>query len=203
MSDLWIAPQPLVLASKSRSRQALLTAAGVAFVAAPADLDERVVEREMRGADAARVAAHLARAKALAIAARYPGRLVLGADQTLGVDGEILSKPETLPAAAAQLARLSGRAHDLHSAICLARDGEVAFETAPQARMTMRRLTPEFIACYCSAAGATILESVGAYQLEGFGIHLFERLEGDHSTILGLPLIPLLAFLRAQGYVAS
>ena len=134
---------------------------------------------------------------------RSPGRLVLGADQTLGLDDEILSKPATLSAAAAQLARLSGRTHVLHSAICLTRDNDVVFEAAPQARLTMRALTREFIARYCAAAGAAVLDSVGAYQLEGLGIHLFARVEGDHSTILGLPLVELLDFLRSQGYVAA
>ena len=203
MTGLWIAPEPLVLASRSRSRQALLTAAGLPFIAAPADIDERAAEQAMPGVGAAGVAAHLARAKALATAARHPGRLVLGADQTLGLDDEILSKPATLSAAAAQLARLSGRTHVLHSAICLTRDNDVLFEAAPQARLTMRALTRDFSAHYCAAAGAAVLDSVGAYQLEGLGIHLFARVEGDHSTILGLPLVELLDFLRSQGYVAA
>lgn len=203
MTGLWIAPEPLVLASRSRSRQALLTAAGLPFIAAPADIDERAAEQTMPGTGAADVARHLARAKALATAARHPGRLVLGADQTLGLDDEILSKPATISAAATQLARLSGRTHVLHSAICLIRDDDVLFEAAPQARLTMRELTPEFIARYCVAAGAAILDSVGAYQLEGLGIHLFARVEGDHSTILGLPLVALLDFLRSRGYVAA
>lgn len=203
MPGLWLAPEPLVLASKSRSRQSLLTGAGVPFVAAPADIDERALERDMADADAAMLALRLARAKSLDVAARFPGRLVLGADQTLEIDGAILSKPASLADAAAQLARLSGRTHRLHAAICLTRDGAVLFEVAPHASLAMRALTPGFIELYCAAAGDAILDSVGAYQVEGAGIHLFSEIRGDHSTILGLPLVPLLDFLRLQGCVAT
>lgn len=203
MPNLWIADKPLILASKSRSRQALLASAGIPFMAQPAEIDERALEQDLSGSDGAGIARHLAHAKALAVSHRHAGRLVLGADQTLSLGARVFAKPETEDAAAAQLALLSGQSHSLHSAICIARDGEILFEAAPQARLTMRVLTADFIARYIAAAGPVILDSVGAYQLEGLGVHLFERVEGDHSTILGLPLIELLAFLRAYGSLAA
>jgi septum formation protein len=203
MRSFWIAEKPLVLASKSQSRQTLLRAAGIPFEAAPAEIDERAVEASIQPPEGASIARHLAQAKALSVAKHYPGRLVLGADQTLALGADIFSKPATLPAAETQLGRLSGRTHILHSAICLAQDEQVLFEAAPQARMTMRELSPDFIALYAATAGPAILSSVGAYQLEGLGVHLFEKIEGDHSTILGLPLIDLLAFLRRHGSLAS
>lgn len=203
MRSLWIADKPLVLASKSESRQALLRAAGIPFEAAPAEIDERAVAGLVEPPDGAAIASCLAQTKALAIARRYPGRLVLGADQTLALGGEIFSKPPTLLAAKEQLGRLSGRTHSLHSAICLAQDDRILFEAAPQAKLTMRPFGQDFITLYVEVAGFDILASVGAYQLEGLGVHLFDKIEGDHSTILGLPLIELLAFLRRHGSLAS
>jgi septum formation protein len=194
---------PLVLASKSAVRRTLLEAAGIAVTVDPAELDERTIEMEIadKGAGPDAVAARLARDKALAVAARHRGALVLGADQTLALGARRFSKPATAAAARAQIASLSGKTHVLHSAATLAYDGAVVFETAATAHLTMRSLSEAAIDAYLAAAGDRVCQSVGAYQLEGLGIHLFERIDGDHFTILGLPLLPLLAFFREQGRV--
>jgi septum formation protein len=205
MSALWRGAAPLLLASKSAARRALLTAAGIPFEARDAMIDERALETPLRqaGASGAAIARELARKKALAVAAREPGRLVLGADQTLALGDKLFTKPGDRAGAAAQLAALSDRTHELHSAICVARDDAVLFEAAPVARMTMRALTGAFIEAYLDAAGAAVLGSVGVYHAEGLGVHLFERIEGEHSVILGLPLAPLLEFLRAEGSLTA
>lgn len=203
MTSLWCAAAPLILASRSRTRQDLLAAAGIPFESRDAAIDERCLEAPLisAGARAAEIAGKLARAKALAVASAVPGRLVLGADQTLSLEGAVLSKPPNRSAAKAQLERLSGRAHELCSALCLALGREVLFETVAVARLTVRALSSSFIEAYIDLVGDSALTSVGAYQIEGLGIHLFEAIEGDHSTILGLPLIPLLTYLRAEGYL--
>jgi septum formation protein len=205
MSALWRGAAPLLLASKSAARRALLAAAGIPFDACDAMIDERALEAPMRevGAGGAAIARELAWKKALAVSAREPERLVLGADQTLALGDRLFTKPAGRAEAAAQLAALSGKTHELHSAICVARGGRVQFEAAPVARLTVRGLSAAFIAAYLDAAGAAILGSVGAYQLEGLGVHLFERIEGEHSVILGLPLPPLLEFLREEGSLLS
>ena len=200
---LWSADQPLVLASRSDVRGKMLAAAGLWFLIRPAELDERAVEAEAGHPDPVAAARLLARAKAMAVAIKQPGQLVLGADQTLARGPERFSKPSGRAAAAEQLRRLSGQSHELHSAIALVRDGEVLFEHVDSARLTMRDLSEDFIATYLEAAGDAASASVGAYQLEGIGVHLFERVEGDYFTILGLPLLPLLAFLRQNGWVAG
>ncbi len=202
-ADLWRGDAPILLASKSAARRALLAAAGVPFEAVAAELDERALAAPLRKESPGEVAAHLARAKALAGAAAYPDRLVVGADQVLALDGEIFAKPRDLAEAKAQLMRLSGRAHMLHSAIAAARAERVLFETVESARLTCREFDAEFIERYLAAAGEQALASVGAYQVEALGIQLFERIEGDHTTILGLPLLPLLAFLRREGSLAE
>jgi septum formation protein len=201
MSSLWRGAAPLLLASKSAARRAVLKAAGIPFESRDAMIDERVVEAPLRqaGAGAAAVARELARKKALAVSTREPGRLVLGADQTLALGDRLFSKPGDRAAARAQLAALQGETHELHSAICVARDDRVLFEAGPVARLTLRPLSADFIEAYLDAAGEVVLGSVGAYQIEGLGIHLVERIEGEHSVILGLPLPPLLAYLRAEG----
>ncbi|MFT0859996.1 Maf family protein [Ancylobacter sp. G4_0304] len=201
--SLWRAEKPLVLASKSATRRALLASAGIPLEIVDAPVDERQLEADAvaQGVSPAGVASQLAAAKALAGSAARPGRLVLGADQTLALGTEAFHKPADRAAAAAQIARLAGKTHELHAAVALARDGEVLFEMVDTARLAMRPLDAEAIAAYLNAAGDTVLSSVGAYQLEGLGIHLFERVEGAHSTILGLPLLPLLAFLRRHGDV--
>ncbi|MEW6437373.1 MAG: Maf family nucleotide pyrophosphatase [Pseudomonadota bacterium] len=205
MSELWRGKAPLVLASKSAARRALLAAAGLPFEVSAADIDERAVEMPLRAEGAApeAIAAHLARAKALAVSGEKPKRLVIGADQVLALKGEIFSKPQTLAAAKAQLQNFSGKTHALHSALCVARDANVLFETVATARLTCRDLSADFIDRYLAAAGDAVLASVGAYQLEGLGIHLFEAIDGDQATILGLPLLALLAFLRQEGSLAG
>lgn len=195
--------EPLVLASKSPARQALLAAAKIPFEAEAADIDERAVEAQSGLATPDDVAAHLARAKALHVSAMRKGRFVLGADQTLALGAQRFSKPAALGQAADQLRALSGRTHTLYSAIAVARDGGVLFEHVAAAHMTVRPLGETFIAAYLAEVGPKVMTSVGAYQVEGAGIQLFEKIDGDHSTILGLPLLPLLDFLRKQNALAS
>lgn len=198
---LWLAPQPLVLASRSDIRGKILAAAGLRFEIRPSRVDERAVEAKSSLSDAAAVARHLARAKADAVAASLPGRMVLGADQTLARGTKRLSKPVNRADAAEQLRTLRGRTHELHSALALVRDGTVLFACVDTARLTMRSFSDRFLNDYLDMAGDTAMNSVGGYQLEGIGIHLFEQVEGDYFTILGLPLLPLLAFLRENGFV--
>jgi septum formation protein len=199
---IWRGDAPLILASQSRARQTLLGEAGIEFVAIPADIDERAVQQSAALVAPGEVAAHLAREKALAIALSEPGRYVVGADQTLAVGKTLFSKPAGRIAAAEQLRALAGRVHELHSAVAVVRDGKVLFEDVSVARLSMRQLSDAQIAAYLDEAGERVTTSVGAYQLEGLGVHLFERIDGDHFTILGLPLLPLLAFLRHQGLLA-
>jgi septum formation protein len=199
--SLWLSPKPLVLASKSDVRGKILAAAGLRFEIRPAQLDERAVEAKAGVPDAAAAARHLARAKALAVAAARPGHLVLGADQTLARGSTRFSKPADRAAAAEQLRALRGRTHELHSALALVRDAVVLFDCVDTARLTMRDFSDRFLDDYLDMAGDAALHSVGGYQLEGIGIHLFERVEGDYFTILGLPLLPLLGFLRQNGFV--
>lgn len=195
---------PLVLASKSASRRRLLEAAGIPLEIDPAEIDERAVEQSQAAkAGAKEVAVLLAREKALATAVRHPKGVVLGADQTLALGERRFSKPPSRKAAAVQLAELSGKTHELHSAVAVAREGKIAFEAVTTARLTMRPLSSAFIEAYLDAAGERVSTSVGAYQLEGLGIHLFEKIEGDHFTILGMPLFPLLAYFRAAGMTVS
>ena len=196
---IWRGPKPLILASQSTARQTLLANAGIAFEAIPAELDERAIELASALSVPGEIAALLARDKALFVSAKHPGRLVVGADQTLMLGERLFSKPAGRAQAAAQLRALAGQSHELHSAAAVARDGEILFEDVSIARMTMRSLDDAAISAYLDAAGEAVTSSVGAYQLEGLGVHLFERIEGDHFTILGLPLLPLLKFLRSQG----
>ncbi len=200
----WRLPEPLLLASGSATRRGLLESAGLPVEVARPMVDERAVEAAARsqGADLAEVAARLAEAKALEVSRRAPGRLVLGADQTLDLGGQGLHKPRDRAEAHAQIERLSGRTHVLHSAVALARDGAVVAAFADEARLAMRQLGPAAIEAYLDLAGPAVTTSVGAYQLEGAGIHLFERVEGAHATILGLPLLPTLAALRGLGALA-
>ncbi|MSO66320.1 MAG: septum formation inhibitor Maf [Pseudolabrys sp.] len=198
---LWLARQPLVLASKSDVRGKILGAAGLRFETRPAQIDERAVEAKAGASDAAAAASLLARAKADAVAASQPGRVVLGADQTLALGAERFSKPANRAAAIEQLRTLRGKTHALHSALALVRDGVELFSYADTARLTMRDVSDRFVDDYLDMAGDAALSSVGGYQLEGVGIHLFERVEGDYFTILGLPLLPLLAFLRQNKFV--
>jgi nucleoside triphosphate pyrophosphatase len=198
---LWLAPQPLVLASRSDIRGKILAAAGLRFEIRPSRIDERAVEAKSGVSDAAAVARHLARAKADAVAASLPGRMVLGADQTLARGTKRFGKPATRADAVEQFLSLRGRTHELHSALALVRDGTVLFACVDTARLTMRNFSDRFLNDYLDMAGDSAMNSVGGYQLEGIGIHLFERVDGDYFTILGLPLLPLLAFLREKGFV--
>ncbi len=198
---LWLDRYPLVLASKSDIRGKILAAAGLRFAIRPAQIDERAVEARAGVGDSLAVASLLARTKADAVAASMPGHIVLGADQTLALGDERFSKPANRADAARQLRALRGKTHVLSSALALVRDGEVLFTCAESARLTMRDFADRFLDLYLDLAGASASASVGAYQLEGIGIHLFERVEGDYFTILGLPLLPLLAYLRAEGFV--
>ena len=200
---LWLAGEPLVLASKSASRHAILRDAGIPVAVEPADIDERAIEQRSAEQDAGELAAVLAREKARTVAARRPGRLVLGADQTLALGERRFSKPADRPEAHRQLAALRGHTHELHSAVALVRGSSVLFEHREVARLTMRSFSDQFLEAYLDAAGAAVTASVGAYQLEKVGIQLFERIEGDHFTILGLPVLPLLEFLRSAGWLAE
>ena len=201
--ELWRAADPLVLASGSKIRRTLLEAAGVALEVAPSDIDERAAEAAAPSSSPAAVAALLARAKASAVARLHPGRLVLGADQILDLDGRRFTKPADRAAARAQLRALAGRAHELHSAIAFVQDGKVLFEHISTARLTMRTFSDTFLDRYLDVAGAAATESVGAYQLEGPGVQLFESVDGDYFTVLGLPLLAALDFLRRHGCLAS
>lgn len=196
---LWLASDPLVLASRSAVRRTLLEAAGVPVEVRPADIDERSLETVMPSETPAAVAALLARQKALAVAALHPARLVLGADQVLTLDAKLFSKPADRAAARAQLRALSGGTHELHAAVAFVRDATVVFEHVGTARLTMRSFSDRFLDAYLEAVGSAATASVGAYQIEGLGIQLFERVEGDYFTVLGLPLLTALDFLRRYG----
>jgi septum formation protein len=199
---IWRGKDPLILASQSRARQMLLANAGIAFEAVPADIDERSVQQNSGLAAPGEIACLLAREKACFVSSKNPGRYVVGADQTLALGNRLFSKPAGRAQAADQLRLLAGHTHELHSAVAVARDDKIVFSDVVVARMTMRRLGENEIDAYLDQAGQAVTTSVGAYQLEGLGVHLFERIEGDHFTILGLPLLPLLAFLRGEGLLS-
>lgn len=191
----------LILASASPARAALLTGAGLIFKRVPADVDERVVEEDLGDLGAADVAQALADVKAVEVSMRRPGDLIIGADQTLALGETRFHKPRDREEAGRQLTRLSGRSHELHSALSLARDGEVLHRAVDSARLTMRPLSARFISHYLAVVGEAAVGSVGAYQLEGYGVQLFSAVHGNHFTILGLPLLPLLEFLREEGVI--
>ena len=195
----------LVLASGSASRKALLTAAGVVFIADPADLDEDrlMADLKARGADAPAVASELAQQKALAVSRRHPGETVLGGDSVIAFGDEYLSKCATLDAARTLLARLSGKTHRIVSAVALVRDRQIVWTHVGEGRLTMRRLSPDFLDAYLEAECPAILASVGCYHLEGRGAQLFDKVDGDYFSILGLPLLPVLAALREQGVLKT
>jgi septum formation protein len=196
---VWRGAEPPILASQSAVRRALLVSAGLAVETIPADLDERALQRESGLTHPADIAALLAGEKARAVSLRHPGRIVIGADQTLALGETLFSKPADRAAAAVQIGRLAGKTHELHSAVSVMADGAPQFAHVSVARMTMRALTAQQIEAYLDEAGTAVTASVGAYQLEKTGVHLFERIEGDHFTILGLPLLPLFGFLRSRG----
>jgi septum formation protein len=194
---VWKTGAMLILASRSKARQILLSNAGLDFETAAATIDERAVEAGL-GVDAKPelVARRLAEAKALDVAARYPQAWVIGADQTLALDGELFHKPETLAAARDQLDRLCGRTHRLHSAVVLARAGQVSWAHVETAELTMRAFASAERDGILRREGGEALTSVGGYRLEGPAVRLFETIRGDYFTILGLPLLPLLGALR-------
>ena len=194
---------PLVLASSSAIRRVLLETSGLPVEVNPATIDERSIEAALLGRPAADVAATLAAAKAETVSRSLPHRIVLGADQTLAVAGRQLHKAASRREAAEHLELLSGRTHQLHSGLALAMNGHTIWSHVETATLAVRPLSAAFIHAYLDAAGDTILKSVGAYQIEGLGMHLFASIEGDHSTILGLPLLPLLRQLRNMGLVAE
>ncbi|MBR1131229.1 Maf family nucleotide pyrophosphatase [Bradyrhizobium iriomotense] len=199
---LWRGTSPLILASQSSARKVLLANAGLAFEAVTADIDERGIQTGSNLSDPREIALLLAREKAKAVSADRPGSYVIGADQTLALGSRLFNKPAGRPQALAQLRDLAGNSHELNSAVAVVRDGKIVFEDVSVARMTMRPMSEAELSAYLDAAGDAVTRSVGAYQLEGLGIHLFERIEGDHFTILGLPLLPLLAFLRSEQLIA-
>lgn len=188
----------LVLASTSPYRRALLANAGVDFSVDRPRIDERAVEEATQGSGVtpAEVALILACAKAEEVSARHPGTFVIGSDQTLSFEDELLHKPKDMEAARRRLLAFSGRTHFLNSAVAIARNGETVWSHVDEAAMTMRPLEPGFIGRHLARVGEKALTSVGAYQVEGEGIQLFERIVGDHFTIVGLPLLPLLEALR-------
>ena len=204
MPALWTHSEKLLLASLSATRLTLLLSAGLPVETQNSSIDERAVEAAAahEGLDPKALAGRLADEKALAVSRRHPERVVLGADQVLACDAEVFHKPADRPAARAQLLRLSGRRHALHAAGAVAIGGQVVERFSGSAHLAMRPLTEEAVDLYLDLAGPDVLKSVGVYQLEGFGVHLFETVEGDHSTILGLPLLPLLAALRRLGCLA-
>ena len=201
-TTVWQGTEPLILASQSRARQMLLANAGIDFESVPADIDERAAQQSAGLSAPGDVAALLAREKAVAVSRQRPDRYVVGADQTLALGDRLFNKPLGRTQAAEQLHTLAGRTHELNSAVAVARGGKIVFEQVATARMAMRPLNEAEIEAYLDRAGKAVTSSVGAYQLEGFGVHLFERIEGDHFTVFGLPLLPLLAFLRSEKLLA-
>jgi septum formation protein len=202
---LWLGEKPLLLASGSATRFALLTAAGLPVEVMRPEVDERAIAdpQEANGVAADQIAKSLAHAKALSVSRRALGRTVIGADQTLSLGKALLHKPADRNAAAEQLSRLSGRTHVLHAAVVIARSNKTIVSFVGTAKLTMRKLSPGMIDSYLDAAGQTVTQSVGGYQLEGLGIHLFRRITGEHTTILGLPMLETLVHLRRLGLVSQ
>jgi septum formation protein len=198
----WSAPAPLVLASRSFARRTMLSAAGIPVEIISAQIDERAIERNLNGKrDPDELALLLSWEKASAVSFKTPSRLVVGADQTLALGSKRFNKPADIDEARQQLRMLRGQSHTLHSAATLVQDGSVLFKIVDTARLRMRNFSDKFLDDYLEAAGPSVLESVGGYQLEKLGIHLFERVEGDYFTILGMPLLPLLDFFRYKAFL--
>ncbi|MFM5883924.1 MAG: Maf family protein [Novosphingobium sp.] len=193
----------LVLASQSSSRRAMLDAAGVVYRAVPAQLDERAVEAGLTGAAPGAVALALARAKAHAVSADHPGALVLGSDSLVEVAGRRFDKPASREQAAEHLRAFSGQTMQLHSAAALVRDGQVVWDHAALARLAVRPLSAAFIADYLDHEWPAVAGCVGVFRIEARGVQLFERIDGDHFTVLGMPLLAVLAALRDLGGLAT
>jgi septum formation protein len=196
---------PLILASASTARGNLLRHAGIAFAATPAAIDEDEIKAAFRAdrRPAAECAIALAEAKAARVARKHPGSLIIGADQMLVCDGSWFDKPADRAAARAQLITLRGKRHELISALCVVRDGERLWHVIDRSTLTMRNFSDTFLEDYLAAVGDAVLGAVGAYHLEGLGVQLFAQIEGGYFSILGLPLLPLLDFLRGHGIVAQ
>lgn len=193
----------LILASQSPFRRMLMENAGLSFTMEAARIDERAVETALaaRNPSPQDVAETLAIEKARDVAGRHPGVLVIGSDQTLSLEGRVFHKPADMAEAKSHLTSMSGRTHSLNCGVALVRDGEILWSQVSIAHLTMRPLSASFIDRHLSRVGDKVLASVGAYQLEGEGVQLFERIDGDYFTILGLPLLPLLAKLRELGAI--
>ena len=205
MSSFLQAGRPqLILASGSKSRARILEEAGLAFIIEPPGLDEAVMRQAVSGEGSLTphdIAEVLARAKAEAVSDLTPQAYVIGGDQVLALGDTTLTKPDNMEAARRQLLVLSGKTHTLHTAVAVATSGGSIWAETTIATLTMRKLTPQFIGRYLAAAGDQVLTSVGAYQLESLGVQLFEKIDGDYFSILGLPLIPLLDTLRREGVI--
>ncbi len=193
----------LILASRSPFRAMILNHAGVQFVAQNADIDERIIEHPLllAGASPSDVALELAKAKALDVSNRNAGALVIGSDQTLSLGTRVFHKPQGMEGARHHLQALSGKTHQLNSGVALALDGKIVWDHVSVARLTMRALSDAFIDRHLLRTGERVLSSVGAYQYEGEGVQLFEAIDGDYFTIVGLPLLPLLRQLRERGMI--
>ena len=204
LPPLWRGAGPLVLASRSESRRALLSAAGLDAEFVAPEIDERALEDRYlaRGGSLERVALELARAKAIAVSAARSDAYCIGADQTLTIEGKILHKSLNLAEAAQTLAALAGKTHRLTSAFCVACGGQALVVHSDHSDLSMRALDPAEISRYLERAGPGVLTSVGVYQGEGLGIHLFERIEGDHSVVLGLPMLGLLGWMRRENLIS-
>jgi septum formation protein len=196
---------PLILASASPARRKALEAAGLTFAIRPAGVDEMEVKRSARaeGTSAEDAAMLLAALKAERVAAREPNAIVIGADQILVCDGAWFDKPEHIDAARKQLRVLRGKSHVLSTAIVCQRGGQRLWQHLARPRLVMRAVSDAFLDAYLAAEGTAVTSSVGAYRVEGLGIHLFERIEGEHAAVLGLPMLPLLGFLRQHGVLLS
>ncbi len=201
--SLWQDDRPLVLASRSLSRREMLESAGIPVEVCIPDVDERAIEEAVGSPSPSEAAALLAREKARAVARLMPERIVIGADQTLAFESRRLNKPRDFASARDQLMMLAGKTHYLHSAVALVQGENVLFEATDTASLTLRPLSGTFLDRYLDTAGSAVLSSVGAYQLERTGIHLFELIDGNYFTILGLPLLKLLDFLRRHGSLAA
>lgn len=199
--------QRLILASGSRARKNMLSAAGVVFEVVPADVAEDAITSAMISqsdcVEAADIAGALAAEKALSVARAHPKALVIGSDQVLALGRRMFSKAANVSEARETLTALRGRAHELVSAVALASGNDVVWQTVESAQLTMRPFSGDFLDDYLSRAGDRILGSVGCYEIEGVGSQLFERVEGDHFTIMGMPLLPLLNELRTRGVVRT
>ncbi len=197
-SLLWRLPDPIILASTSETRKSILRSVGIPFEAISPDVDERQIETALQEQmiPPSDIALMLAKAKASEVSKRFSGRWIIAADQTLACDGYQYHKPTSRDEAAEQISSLSGKTHYLHSAVTCIANSRIEFEHIETASLSMRKLRSSFISRYLDVCGETVTRSVGGYQIEGFGAHLFEKIEGDHTTILGLPIFPLLRFLR-------